>query len=170
MIGYIYIIENKLNGKQYVGLTTSSIEKRWGQHKTTSRASGRLTISSAIRKYGEENFKMTPLYAVTGETKEIVMEKLNKWEVFWIKHLDTYEDGYNCTLGGGNATHSKETREKMSESHMGRTHSAETKAKIGKAHKGRSYSKETIKRMKEASLRRGPAKAYLNLLAKWGMK
>ena len=31
-MGFIYLIQNKINGKGYVGQTTWPIEKRWRQH------------------------------------------------------------------------------------------------------------------------------------------
>ncbi|QJX73984.1 GIY-YIG catalytic domain-containing protein [Faustovirus] len=31
-MGFIYLITNKLNGRQYVGQTTRTIEERWKEH------------------------------------------------------------------------------------------------------------------------------------------
>ena len=36
-MGYIYLIENDVNNKKYVGLTTQTIDKRWKQHLNASK-------------------------------------------------------------------------------------------------------------------------------------
>jgi hypothetical protein len=43
----IYCHTNKVNGKRYVGQTVCSMEKRWSEHVTHSKA------GSGCRKYGE---------------------------------------------------------------------------------------------------------------------
>ena len=50
-IGYIYLITNKINGKKYVGKTTTSIEERWREHCKPCNGI-RSGIDGAIQKYG----------------------------------------------------------------------------------------------------------------------
>ena len=49
--GRIYCIENKINHKKYIGLTTRSIEERFSEHCKAD-----TVIGEAIRKYGVDNF------------------------------------------------------------------------------------------------------------------
>lgn len=95
-MAYIYVITNKINGKQYVGQTTYSIEKRFKEHKKQKNAPTRkrFPLYSAFRKYGFENF-------IVSELEECSEEKLDEREKFWINKLDTYYHGYNATFGGG---------------------------------------------------------------------
>ena len=62
-MGYIYVITNKINGKQYVGKTINTIEERFKQHL---RDSNKVTLEQrplykAIKKYGKENFSVSLL-------------------------------------------------------------------------------------------------------------
>ena len=56
-MGYIYKITNKINGKVYIGLTTTSIEQRWRGHINESKKCDRHLYAS-MRKYGIENFNI----------------------------------------------------------------------------------------------------------------
>ena len=87
--GYIYCITNSINLKQYVGLTTRSVEQRFREHCKAD-----TYIGNAIRKYGVENFIL--------ETVDIAIDKqgLIKKEMEWIKELETFGKGYNKTNGG----------------------------------------------------------------------
>lgn len=87
--GIIYCITNKLNGKQYVGLTTRGIQERYTEHSKTDSYVGR-----AIRKYGQDNFTVSQLDVARSP------EELAEKEIYWIDKLNTYEKGYNQTLGG----------------------------------------------------------------------
>lgn len=49
----IYMIENKINGKKYIGKSVR-IETRFLEHK---RAKTDMAISKAIREYGVDNFE-----------------------------------------------------------------------------------------------------------------
>lgn len=111
--GVIYVITNKLNGKQYVGQTIQKLSVRLSRHRNDKRPG----ISQAIQKYGWENFSVE----VLEECKS--REKLNEREIFWIAKLNTKTpNGYNLTTGGkGGGEHivTEETRKKLSESHLG---------------------------------------------------
>ena len=91
----IYKYENKINGKIYIGLSTN-IENRYKQHLYDAehleerRCSG---IDYAIKKYGIENFEFQII-------EECPSEQLNDREKYWINFYDSYNNGYNRTIGG----------------------------------------------------------------------
>ena len=93
----VYCIENKLDGKKYIGITQGEIQRRFKQHKTitnTKNSSNKSHIHKAMALYGFSNFKVYELDSA--KTKEELFEK----EKYWIKLLDTKNNGYNETNGG----------------------------------------------------------------------
>ena len=95
MTGYIYVITNDVNGKQYVGKTTDTLAGRFSDHckdSVLSKCKGR-PLYYAMNKYGKEHFHISQL-------EECELDILPEREQFWIKELDTYHNGYNATLGG----------------------------------------------------------------------
>ena len=89
--GHIYVITNKINGKQYVGQTTRNIEERFYEHCYDKRSTS--AIHKAIEKYGINNFSLKEL-----ETVDINL--LDNREQYWIQKLNTFKDGYNKNIGG----------------------------------------------------------------------
>lgn len=87
--GRIYCIENKINHKKYIGLTTRSIEERFSEHCKAD-----TVIGEAIRKYGVDNFIC---YEVDNAQSK---SELSELEVHYIHHFGTLKNGYNCTIGG----------------------------------------------------------------------
>lgn len=70
-MSYIYCITNLINGKQYVGKTTISVQKRFKEHCRDSikeRCSKR-PLYDAMNKYGVENFKVDTLEEVSQDEK-----------------------------------------------------------------------------------------------------
>lgn len=113
--GVIYCIENKINGKKYIGQTIQGFEKRINEHKRYSLSSRSKFDSSpklyrAIRKYGWDNFKKYILYI----TKSLNI--LNKKEIEFIKIFNTIDNGYNLTEGGENTKISDYTKKQHSKS------------------------------------------------------
>lgn len=95
MIGYIYKITNKINGKTYVGKTTKTVLERWKEHlhdSTKERCKNR-PLYRAIRKYGTDAFTVETL-------EEVDLENLSEREMYWIEYFHTYSNGYNATSGG----------------------------------------------------------------------
>lgn len=88
----IYRITNLLNGKSYVGQSVH-IEERWKRHRYCPKEASHLSLYQDIKKFGIENFRFEIL-------EECLIEQLNEKEVYWIKTLNTYFDGYNNTRGG----------------------------------------------------------------------
>ena len=87
--GDIYCITNLINGKKYIGLTTRCIYERFKEHSKANSY-----IGYAIRKYGENNFAIQSI-----DTASTTQELCDK-EIYWIKKYNTFEEGYNLTIGG----------------------------------------------------------------------
>ena len=100
MNGKIYKITNLVNGKIYIGQTVQSLEERFYKHcaKYSDKLHFVMPIKQAIFKYGKENFKMELI-------EECDIELLNEREQYWIAYYDSYNNGYNCTLGGYSGLH-----------------------------------------------------------------
>lgn len=108
--GIIYKIENKVNGKVYIGQTTQrgGFDYRYG--KLWWENTHNIHLKRAVEKYGVENFEVTKvLKKCYSETS------LNKSESKYIKQYDSTNPsrGYNKTTGGDNHKLSEETVEKM---------------------------------------------------------
>lgn len=94
MIG-IYKITNTINNKCYIGQSIN-IEIRWKQHIYESKIlQHKYKIYLAMNQYGIDNFIFEIL-------EECPLDKniLNEREKYWIKYYNSFEDGYNMTLGG----------------------------------------------------------------------
>ena len=115
----IYKIQNKINGKIYIGQTKHELTRRFAGH-----IKSRMVIGRALRKWGVESFEVSIIdYA---ENKPIANAK----EKYWIKTYDCrLPNGYNLAPGGEGGDLSKfrkygpssdETREKISKKLKGR--------------------------------------------------
>lgn len=91
-MGFIYQIKNDINDKTYVGKTTRTIAQRFQEHlERIYQRDNHLYL--AMRKYGKEHFYIIQL-------EECANELLNEREKYWISQMDSYNNGYNETLGG----------------------------------------------------------------------
>lgn len=99
-MGYIYIVRNDINSKVYIGKTLRTIEQRWREHISDAycerNRSFKTHFHSAIRKYGKEHFNIQIL-------EEVDKDFLSEREQFWINKYNSYEEGYNSTIGGEGA-------------------------------------------------------------------
>ena len=90
----VYAINNKINNKKYIGITTNSFVERY-PHGIRARHNPHLKRS--VKKYGHDSFEVVLL-----EKNVEDMETLCKLEMKYIKELDTcnVNKGYNKSLGG----------------------------------------------------------------------
>lgn len=170
----IYMIQNKVNGKIYIGQALD-IESRWGKHKNLLRGnknSPNKHLQYSWNKYGEDNFEFT----IICECDE---NQLNTMEEYYIFELMSYDKrvGYNKNYGGSSGRPTEETRKKMGlkgeknpmygrigklSPNYGKHWSEETKRKISESHKGKyggenhplygkHHSEETRKKISKAN-------------------
>lgn len=152
----VYLIINKINGKQYVGQTTHAVQKRWKAH--CGKNNKCTAIGRAIQKYSKENFIVKTIYIANS------MEELNKKEQEFIKEFNTLApNGYNLTTGGMNYIASNETKRKLSErqkgkkNHLfGKRHTEATKLKISNSQIGKLISNETLKKQSLSCINKRP--------------
>lgn len=92
---YIYKIVNKITNQVYVGQTTN-LQRRLENHLSALRNNNHVNpkLQSSWNKYGEENFE------ITSQIYDLTKEELNKKEIEEIQKENSYENGFNLTLGG----------------------------------------------------------------------
>lgn len=91
----IYKITNKINGKVYIGQSID-IFSRWKWHKTHLKNT--TAIHKALNKYGIENFTFEIL-----EETPLDKDYMNEREIYYVSFFDSYNKGYNETLGGNSS-------------------------------------------------------------------
>ena len=99
MIGTIYRLISP-SGKSYIGQTTNFNRRMKTFYKSNYRYSGKR-MEEAIQKYGRKSFKSEILLQIViPEYNEEVQEVLYLLEEYYIQKYDSYNNGYNMTLGG----------------------------------------------------------------------
>lgn len=111
----IYKIQNKLNGKSYIG-QSQNLDVRIRTHLCLLRNNKHYNchLQSAWNKYGSSAFDISILTLCD-------IADLDKLEIRYIQEYDAFTSGYNRTLGGDGtrgALMSEEARAKMRISHQ----------------------------------------------------
>ncbi|HXB28111.1 MAG TPA: GIY-YIG nuclease family protein [Gemmatimonadaceae bacterium] len=109
----IYCHTCRVNGKQYIGQTRQTMEKRWSDHVKLAKRSVRVgcrALASAIMKYGADAFDHEILDVVTSQEGANIAERV------WIeKRRTTCPNGYNIAPVGNAAPLHPETIRRASE-------------------------------------------------------
>lgn len=135
------MVRNKLNGKAYIGQTKHP-NRRFREHINNALGFRRVDypLYDDIRKYGVDGFEFIILES------DVNSEDMYEREKYYISKYDTYNNGYNQTIGGSGVTgytHTEEDRKKMSvavSAAMWKINTPERTKKIRDAQKGRKFS------------------------------
>lgn len=152
----IYKIQNKTNGKIYIGQTVRTLEERMAEHLRHKKTA----IDSALAHGNKNNFKVDIIDNANS------IEELNQKEIFWIKYYDSIAPkGYNLCDGGDNTMgyhHKEKSKKAMSiakkkmyigegNPFYGKTHSYEQRKKWSAERSGRKLSKEWKEKISNSS-------------------
>ena len=87
----IYKLQNKINGKIYIGRTKNKLSVRMKSHR---RLTSCIYLHRALKKYGEKSFSKEIIYISEDYEDACKQEK-----EFIIKYNSLVPNGYNLTLG-----------------------------------------------------------------------
>lgn len=121
MIGTIYKLTSP-SGKSYIGQTINLKDRKRCFYNPNKYYSGHK-LDNAIKKYGIENFKYEIVIQIVESDKFKLREKLNELEIYYIEKYNSYNNGYNMTLGGSGSKgcfQTEESRKKISNKAKGR--------------------------------------------------
>ena len=114
--GVIYRVKNKINNKVYIGQTTVDFRKRYEMsrdkelsyglymyHLKHSKIKGDRHCNKhlllAMKKYGWESFEVTEQIDIVYKHK-YSQDELDCRECYWISYYNSFNNGYNNTIGG----------------------------------------------------------------------
>ena len=132
----LYLIRNRQTGREYVGTTVRTLQRRWADHISACfTKQERSPLYADMREMGLKAFEISAIDEVADYDTLMAREQA---EIAGRGTL--FPSGYNRVRGGrGNFgwIPSAETRANMSHGQRGRVTSDETKAKLSAALKGR---------------------------------
>lgn len=144
----VYMHENRINGKKYIGITSQKPTNRWDNGRGYVHC---RHFYAAIQKHGWDAFRHEILYTglTQAEAEELEIELIAKYQT------QDSAKGYNITPGGQPTEHTDETRQRISDALLGRKLSDEHRAKDSEAHRGEKnnrygtrHTPETIEKMR----------------------
>jgi len=143
VFGIIYKVTNKVNDKVYIGQTIEGLSIRKKKHYASRNYYAKFNrhFSHALRKYKRSDLVWKVIEGCDSK------DELDEMEFHYIMQYDSYNNGYNMTLGG--------------EGVIGHKHTEATKRKMSIAKKGKPSTRcgyvvtaETRKRMSESAKKR----------------
>ena len=144
----IYLIHCIENNKYYIGQTIDGFENRWWSSKSSLKGGyyHLYDLQADWNKYGENAFEFEIVHILKEN------ENIDDLEVYYIDMYKNKYQYYNISLGGQRKgyplgiTRSDDFKKAISEKNringLGRKASKETKEKMSKSHIGKTLSKE----------------------------
>ena len=133
----IYCIRNVINDKRYIG-QSQDIFTRWRREKrvlSNDTPAWNIHLQNAWKKYGSDKFEFIII-------EECEVNELDNREIYWIDYFDSYNNGYNKTIGGSGI-------KGIIAWNKGLKLSDEYRVKLSIAHKGQKPTESQLKLMSE---------------------
>ena len=148
--GYIYKIENTVNGKLYIGKAVSP-KIRWSRHinALANRNHVNKHLQAAWEKYGAESFRFSVIEVCD-------LECCNDIEKKWIADTGSLVSGYNKTAGGDGVVGvpmPPQTRAAIRAANIGRTLNQRQKDALAKSNR-QPKSDMAKKNMSDSAIKR----------------
>lgn len=142
-ISGIYKIENKINGKCYIG-SSKNVENRWKRHLSvlSNNSHYNTHLQRAVDIYGLDNFAFSIIMNCN-------IDDLAHYETAYIEEFDSYASGYNQTQTG--YPFSEESIKQMTRDRKGKRLSDTHKQNISDSLKGRVVTEETRQKISIAN-------------------
>ncbi len=140
-----YIATHRETGRKYVGITSTTLHKRWLQHCGYARRGHGTYLAHAIAKYGPDAFVVEQVGVATTREEAAALERR-----LIAEHKTMHPCGFNLTSGGEKNVGfslNETVREKQRRGRLGKKHSAEAKALISAARTGTKWSDEARAKM-----------------------
>jgi group I intron endonuclease len=95
VVMYVYLITNNKSNSVYVGITRTSLDRRFSAHKWAAKHGKKSILYSAMREYGIENFSISLLKHCDSE------EELLNSEIHYVSYFrELLGKTYNILDGG----------------------------------------------------------------------
>jgi group I intron endonuclease len=149
--GIIYGICHIPTNRWYIGQTVRGLKCRWKEHIAASEYEN-LHLYQAMRKYGLDQFMVVVLES------DIPDNLLDERECFYIQKYDSFNSGFNNTLGGQGIhgyRHNLETKRRIGAAMKVaalRYNTPERTEKIRKALKGKPLTAEHLEHIRQYAL------------------
>lgn len=140
---FVYLIQNEINGKVYVGQTIDDPPiRRWQNHLSAIRTGVHKNphLTASVLKHGEQKFNFSIIDTADNQHG---LDELEHHHIITRKSLDR-EYGYNLRLGGRTGSLSDETKQILSARRKGKKLPKEWSENIRKSLIGHKRTKGIV--------------------------
>lgn len=156
--GVVYRYKNALKndpefGRSYVGATDKEKTRIKCWRNKGNNYAGKA-LADARKRTGWKNWEYEVLEKVKASSQKELNSKLTERETYWIKHYDSFNNGYNSNIGGTGLKGAKCSKESLKQRSATRKkngfcHTQATKEKLRAKNLNKKHTPETCKKISD---------------------